>query len=92
MSPDLARYVFHAFDRDDDGSISWEEFVCGNAVIIKGAFFEKLLMVANACDPVSPIYKDASRIMCLNFFLGPRKMANGPDTTLNVFCKQSEKK
>lgn len=52
MSPALASAVFRAFDSDLDFAISFEEFICGIAVVLNGTPAEQLQLVFKACDQV----------------------------------------
>lgn len=52
MSSDLARAIFRAFDRSSSHAISFEEFICGVAVVLEGTPAERLQLVASACNQV----------------------------------------
>jgi len=49
-SATYAHYVFNAFDKDSNGTISFEEFVMGLSVLARGTLHEKLQWAFNLYD------------------------------------------
>lgn len=45
-----AHYVFNVFDQDQDGTVSFEEFVCGLSLLARGSNEEKLRWIFSLYD------------------------------------------